>query len=130
MSALGVIGLVALIVLVAILAAVARHSWPAAGRHSMTSDRVKVADLATVDDPAKTVIRGDLFSTNLIGGYQVGGASEDPTLDRGSIFAARPRPYVEHWWRQQTQDTIELPEFAWLDDLRNEDNSSPMVMIG
>jgi hypothetical protein len=130
MSVLGVIGLVALVALMVVLVVVARHFWPATGRHSIASNRVKVVDLATADDPEKTVIRGDLFGTNVISGYQVGEKNNDSTVDRSGIFAARPRPYVEHWWRQQMEDTVELPEFIWFDGMQNEGSSSALAMIG
>lgn len=96
----------------------------------MASNRVKVVDLATVDDPEKTVIRGDLFGANVISGYQVGDENADSTIDHGSMFVARPRPYVDHWWRQQMEDTVELSEFVWFDGMQNEGNSSVLAMIG
>ena len=129
MSGLGVVGLVAFVALVAVLVLAVRHFRPA-GRHSMASNRVKVIDLAAMNDSKKTVIRGDLFGTDVIGGYQVDDENNDSTIDRDGMFAARPRPYVEHWWRQQVEDTVQLPEFVWFDGIQNEGNSSALAMIG
>jgi len=130
MSGLGVFLLTAIVALVAVLVVAMRHFQPAAGRHSMASNRVKVVELAAVDDLEKTVIRGDLFGANVISGYQVGGEVNDSSVDSHDSYVARPRPYVEHWWRRQMEDTVELSEFIWFDGMENEGNSSPLAMIG
>jgi hypothetical protein len=130
MSALGVFGLAACVALVVALVVVLRHRSLTAGRHSMAPNRVKVVELATVDDPEKTVISGDLFGSNVISGYQVGDENNDATVDNDRSSVARPRPYVEHWLSRQVEDTVELSQFGWFDGLQDEGKCSALAMIG
>lgn len=129
MSGFGAFALAAFVFLLVVSAVAARYFWPA-GRHSIASNRVKVDELTAAEDSEKTVIHDGLFGADVISGYQVGEENNDVTVDKDYLFVTRPRPYIEHWWRQQVEDTVVLDEFVWFDGMQDEGKSSALAMIG
>lgn len=100
------------------------HLRPVSGRHAAVSVRVELSKPVDNEDLDETLIVGDLFGSDVISGYRVSARDgEDAT-------AAGPRPYLEHYWRRQVEQTAEIADFAWFSGRQKENESPALAMIG
>jgi hypothetical protein len=124
MFALGIYGWAIVVVAVGVAALLARHFRPAVGRHALVSSRTESTVPHSAENVDETIILGNLFGANLLNGYSVG-ESEDE--DSSTV---RPRPYLDHYWRQQEEQTTEIVAFGWFEGKEKENRDPALAMIG